>query len=152
MKIERTHVGWGFWFWWVLASTVGWAVGNAAGMKVVQAVVGDAEHWIKVVAVATPLFVVMTGAAVGVMQWLVLRREVSGAGWWVLAIPVGWAVGLVVLGVIKEAVGLTVDLTVGLTVTFAVGGAVIGAVTGAVLVRLVRQPTATDLGASQAAE
>ena len=89
---------------------------------------------------------------IGITQWIILRRQVSRAGWWVLTIPVGWAVGLVVLGVIKEAVGLTVDLTVGLTVTFAVGGAVIGAITGAVLVRLVRQPTATDLGASQAAE
>ena len=93
MKIERTHVGWGFWFWWVLASTVGYAVGNAAGMKVVQAVVGAAEPMAKGLVVGLALAVVMTGAAVGVMQWLVLRREVSGAGWWVLASIVGWVGG-----------------------------------------------------------
>ncbi len=121
--------------WWILATLAAFAVGDALGL------VGDDN--------AGDLVGIFL---IGITQWIILRRQVSRAGWWVLAIPVGWAVGLVVLGVIKEAVGLTVDLTVGLTVTFAVGGTVIGAITGAVLVRLLRQPTAKDLGASQAAE
>ena len=127
MKIERTHVGWGFWFWWVLASTVGYAVGNAAGMKVVQAVVGAAEYRAKGFVVAIPLLVVMTGAAVGVMQWLVLRREVSGAGWWVLASTVGWVMGKAAafLGILF--VGLQGFSPVSANI---VSGAVVGAVVG----------------------
>ncbi len=126
MKIERTHVGWGFWFWWVLASTVGYAVGNAAGMKVVQAVVGAAEYRAKGFVVAIPLLVVMTGAAVGVMQWLVLRRAVSGAGGWVLASIGGWVMGQAA----HWAIGMPAV------------GAVSGAITGIALVRLLRQPIA----------
>ncbi len=99
MKVERTHVGWGFWFWWVLASTVGHDVSSAAGMKVLRAVFGDAgptKGW----AVGLALGLVMTAAAVGVMQWLVLRRAVSGAGWWVLASTVGYTVGVAAAAVL----------------------------------------------------
>ena len=28
MTPERTHAGWVFWLWWVLASPVGWAGGS----------------------------------------------------------------------------------------------------------------------------
>ena len=27
MAVERTHIGWKFWFWWLLATTVGWMLG-----------------------------------------------------------------------------------------------------------------------------
>ena len=37
------------------------------------------------------------GAAAGLTQWLVLRRQLPGAGWWALASAVAWAVGAVVL-------------------------------------------------------
>jgi len=29
MAVERSRVGWGFWLWWVLASTVSWPIGLA---------------------------------------------------------------------------------------------------------------------------
>jgi hypothetical protein len=31
MNTERAKVGWGFWFQWVLASTVGWGLSMAVG-------------------------------------------------------------------------------------------------------------------------
>ena len=34
------------------------------------------------------------GTAAGVLQWLVLRGQVPGAGWWVLASTVGWVAGI----------------------------------------------------------
>ena len=72
------------------------------------------------------------GTVVGVLQWLVLRRQVPRAGWWVLASTVGWVVGLP-LGDINGPPGL---------------GAVYGAFTGTALVWLLRQPvpaaTATE--------
>ena len=33
---------------------------------------------------------------VGVLQWLVLRRQMARAGWWVVASVVGWLVGWLV--------------------------------------------------------
>ncbi len=127
MKIERTHVGWGFWFWWVLASTVGYAVGNAAGMKVVQAVVGAAEYRAKGFVVAIPLLVVMTGAAVGVMQWLILRRQLRRTGWWVLASIVGWVVGTAAATLGILLVGLQEFSPVSSSIVI---GVVVGAVAG----------------------
>jgi len=70
------------------------------------------------------------GAVVGILQWLVLRRQVSRAGWWVLASTVGLGLSMAVAGAFldMELVGLLV------------GGAVLGAVTGGALVWLLRQP------------
>ena len=70
------------------------------------------------------------GTVLGVLQWLVLRRQVARAGWWVLASTVGWVVGGLVSGITDAAVG------------WAVLGAVYGAITGAVLVWLLRQRAA----------
>ena len=118
--------------WWVLASTVGRVVGLAVGAAVVE-VGGEA------------LSSALVGASVGIAQWLVLRRQVSRAGWWVLASTVGLVVGTAVSfgatdpllearAVALAAVGLAI------VVRGAVGGAVFGALTGGVLVWLFRQP------------
>ena len=37
-------------------------------------------------------FGAVLGASLGVMQWLVLRRQLSRSGWWILAGSVGGAV------------------------------------------------------------
>ena len=121
MNTERAQLGWGFWLWWVLASTVGMAVGiavlEAAVFRVLGAVGGAVDG---VVAGA------VVGTSVGIAQWLVLRRQVSRAGWWVLASIVGFAVGFGVgVGwVMASAVAETV--TVGLYAGWAVGGASVG--------------------------
>lgn len=63
------------------------------------------------------------GTTVGVLQWLVLRSQVSRAGWWVAASTLGWAAGMP-FGDINGPPGL---------------GAVYGAVTATTLVWLLRQ-------------
>ncbi len=84
-------VGWRLWLWWVLASTVGWAVGGPVGVAVGSS--GD-------IIVAGYVGVAVGGIVAGELQWLVLRRQVAGAGWWVLASTVAAAVvGVVVFGV-----------------------------------------------------
>jgi hypothetical protein len=132
----RRKPGWGFWLLWVLASSVGLAV----GLAVVGAVSG-----------AVPLDVV--GAVAGVAQWLLLRRQVRRAGWWILASTVGWAVGLAVVNAVVDAVvdavGWAVGWAVGLAVGWAVVGAVSGSITGTVLVWLLRQPRREDERKSQ---
>lgn len=69
---------------WMLASLG--AVG-IAGLVILGVGTVDADTaWV----VGTGLF----GAAAGMLQWLVLRVQVPGAGWWVLASSIGWLVAI----------------------------------------------------------
>ena len=96
------------------------------------------------VAVAGVVSGAVGGAAIGILQWLVLRRQVSGAGWWVLASTMGWAVGsglgLLVFRTVALAVSSDAAFIVALSVGAAVDGAAMGAITGFALVKLLRQP------------
>ena len=110
MDGEQAPVGWsarGGWLWWVLASTVGWAVGGAAGV----ALGGGLSRGI---IVAGYVGVAMGVTAAGALQWLVLRRQVARAGWWVVTGIVGSAV----VGVLVVVVGAVVSF-----VGSAIGGA-----------------------------
>jgi ABC-type enterochelin transport system permease subunit len=62
----------------------------------------------------------LVGTLIGAMQWLILRWQVSRAGWWVLASALGSAVGFAPGQVAGQLVGV--------------------AVTGIALVWLLRQP------------
>ena len=70
---------------------------------------------------------ILFGAAVGVVQWLVLQRQIAGSGWWLLACSVGWVVSGLSAGVTDSAAG------------WAVLGTVYGVITGCVLVWLLRR-------------
>ena len=70
MTIERANVGWGLWLQWVLASTVGGAVGLAVG-DAVDGALGDAVDG----AVFGTVFGAITGVA---LVWL-LRQPVPKA-------------------------------------------------------------------------
>ncbi len=164
------RAGWGLWLWWVLACTVGWGVGGQVGAAldsyrnimvtgflavavggvlagvlqwlVLRPHVAGAGWWVPssilaAIAVGVVAFGVglvnadvgwvgavgMLGTVLGVLQWLILRGQFTGAGWWVLACTVGWVVGMPVGGFVGWA-GL---------------GATYGATSGAALVWLLRQ-------------
>lgn len=146
MNTERAKVGWGFWLWWVLVSTVALLLVLVARKTAGEALdisVDPAGVWIVVWIVA--------GAAVGIAQWFVLRRQVSRAGWWVLASAVGVALGFVTIfalggadftavvrvdasAVGKEvALGRAVEEALGRAVVSAMGGEEVSAVKEAVL-------------------
>ena len=123
--------------WWILASAAGLAVATGAGIVVAEstfdpiglvncAVLG---RWVAVV--------VLGGAVISILQWFVLRRQVSQASWWVLANTLGWASCMALSGasIIATPVGLGP-----LLMSLIGGGVVLGAVTGGALVRLLRQP------------
>jgi hypothetical protein len=130
--------------WWVLASIVGLAVGFAAAFTVVAAVVGAVVEAGAFGAVVGAVL----GASLGIAQWLVLRRQVSQADWWVLAsivsLAVGFAVVMAVIGVVVRAMAVGWAFIVGPAVGGAVGGAIYGAITGGVLVWLLRQPVSEE--------
>ncbi len=121
---ERAQVGWRFWLWWVLATTVGLGVGFSSVNPMRSATFEAGGIMDKLV------FGAVAGASVGIAQWLVLRGQVSQTGWWVLASTVGLAVGFGVTDVMTAGVIERAPFAVGEVVTFAVAGGVMGASVG----------------------
>jgi hypothetical protein len=154
---ERYSIEWALWFQWVLATTLGWvlgwalvgqlAIGGAVGIGqwlvlrrlgphtvwwIFASTLGWLAGWLLVVSGfivppdGTGLTTVISGAvlgtAMGLAQWLVLRRWVHDAGWWVFASVVAWTVALTGL--------------LGSTIV----GAIVGALTGFLLDWLLRNP------------
>jgi hypothetical protein len=88
------------------------------------------------------------GSVLGTPQWLVLRRHVQRAGWWILANSVAWACGMVVVFMGTNFIPAEgIDLRVGLILAFflAVAGATVGAVHGLVLIWLLELPRARKI-------
>jgi len=124
---------------WVLLTTIAWTVGWASGWIAVDisfAALSPAQHarGLPLTAVGMPLTVaigVMAGALIGLAQWVILRRHVKRAAWWIAATAGSW--GLAFLS-IAAGVGLMYR------------GVIVGGVTGAVLIWLTlpRASPATD--------
>jgi hypothetical protein len=77
----RQRVSW----LWILATTVGMAVGLVAGAALVDYGIDRGD---------LALMGAVNGVAVGVMQALVLaRHRIPGAFWWAVANPPAWALG-----------------------------------------------------------
>lgn len=70
--------------WWVAATLGGWLLGT------LLAVLFTRLPWMDAFNLA-PLLLLM-GAAIGFTQWLVLRRRLPAAGWWIAASLLGWGV------------------------------------------------------------
>jgi len=81
--IERVQ----FFFKWMLASVPGVVIGAVSLLVFIEIDFGYA-----LVAAG------VSGGVLGALQWLVLRREVSWAGWWVLGNIAVWAAALAALG------------------------------------------------------
>lgn len=71
---------------WIVATAAGMAIGLLGNLIIADKFVSD----------------LMLGATVGVFQWLVLRNEVSQAGWWIPAhiIAMQLKAGTILLGVL----------------------------------------------------
>ena len=92
---------WGLWFQWVLATTLGWMLG--------QIFFGD----------------IGIGIVVGLLQWWVLRGIIpEQAGWWIWASTIGWLIGWLMFAtdiLPPPEVGINAGL---------VGGAAVGVIMG----------------------
>jgi hypothetical protein len=83
------------------------------------------------------------GLGVGLMQWLLLRRDLNKTGWWPVMNVLAWPLGSVFGGglgiIVGEALGSPL---VGDLLGYALTGAIIGAITGAVLLWMLRENAA----------
>ena len=122
--------GWRVWFLWLLAGAVGWGNGVYWGWfgpgdpKILES--------IPTITLSGYLGLAVGGIVMGVLQWLVLRRQIARDGWWVLA-SVG---ATAVVGVIVFGVG-AVNTGLGWVGGVSVYGTVVGVLQWAVLRRQV---------------
>lgn len=134
-------MGWRFWLQWVFASTVGWSSGAFLGYFLLSS-------W----PLLWATFFGGLGAAVGIMQWLVLRQRIHRAGWWVLASVAAGIVGLIVgwpLGFsLRAALGDAIFYAVTWPTHFAIVGGVGGVIQWFLLRRQVYQASIWVLASS----
>ena len=130
---------------WILATGVAAVVADVIGSLATGAVynrIGQIEGgylW------SLALSVLAAGLLVGFAQWLILRRLVARAGWWIpvsgLGLIVGWFVGaLVGTFVVRDLLGLTNDLHAFRFITDLFSTTTYAAITGYTLLRLFRSP------------
>jgi len=111
---------------WVLLTTIAWTAGWTLGWTITgitpeqSTSVGYAGVMLLSVLLAT-----IGGALVGLAQWVILRRHIKQAGWWIAAMAASWG-----LGAIAGLGGL-------------LRGAFVGGITGAMLIWLT-SPRATS--------
>jgi len=85
---------------WTLSSAAGLAVGLAAALALgapIQAVVGAM--------LVTPILTGIVGAVLGTSQWVLLRRRLATARWWIPASAAGLGLGLAAGVVLVEQAG-----------------------------------------------
>lgn len=71
--------------WWVPATVAGWLLG------VLLISLPSWLGWMDSPPNNLDLILLTMGFAIGLTQWLVLRRRLSRAGWWIIANILGWA-------------------------------------------------------------
>ena len=124
---------------WMVANLVGGMIGGVVTLPVAEAV-GNTAGFNMAVFVGS----IVLGFSIGIAQMSILREQLSGSGWWVLAhvagIPLGWALGRglgasaynLVVGGVGEFTAQVISTLIVVTLFF--GG--YGMITGSVLVRL----------------
>ena len=114
--------------WWVLATTGGWLLGPLLILM---------PGWLNFCtyepANFNMAFIVM-GLSIGVLQWLLLRRRLPRAGWWIGGNVLGWGV-----------LGLITGDTTGQFGLFVIG-LLTACVTAGMLALIMNQAHSTDLG------
>jgi hypothetical protein len=121
--------------WWVLASALGFAAFFAT-----PGAVGFKEN----PAIAGILGVIVLGLVGGTLQWLILRRHVERAGWWLVATMFGALIGEIGFPV-SIAIGATGNYGLSVIVLGLIFGAGYGAITGGALVGLLSQAESSNV-------
>jgi hypothetical protein len=77
VNIRQTNIGFGFWLVWVLASAIGFGLGAVLGIILLLAAGVPDSYGFPI------LFGAMVGAAGGLAQWMIIRRQTQESGLWV---------------------------------------------------------------------
>ena len=129
--------------WWILATAIGFGLAWSPAWNLAFAILSSGwGNWRY--SIEWPIVLGVTGAIVGLLQWLVLRRWVYRSGRWIVTSPLAGIAAGVLAMIVFDIVFRNVDsptlawflpVITGLTAGF-----VYGAITGAVLVQLSKNP------------
>jgi len=101
--------------WWILLTTIGWVMGSVTAFLTMP------EPF---------LGIGYAPVAVGTMQWLVLRRSVSRAAWWILIVSIAGALGFYAGQLLWVRLYDLIGSIWALTFQGAIAGAISGVITG----------------------
>jgi hypothetical protein len=126
---EFESLDWAFWFYWIMATTLGWLAGSLffSGIPIaISGVAVAAFQWAVLYKriqkawrwalfsslawiVGYILFVIslpgemgyllgpLLGGMIGIVQWIILRKELDWTGWWLIVSILAWTTGLTVM-------------------------------------------------------
>jgi len=101
--------------WWILATALGWMVPFA--ILGILSIFSPAD-WAVNTMITVPFLFSIIGGALGLAQWLVLKAQVSLAGWWILISGLAWGLtGLIIGSTISDAYDIWVLLLLPALVT-----------------------------------
>src|ERR687893_832814 len=84
-----------FWIAWLLACGIGYALTEVVGVVVGRLTAGwsplEMIAWVRNPVVSAAIAGAQ-GAMIGAAQWLVLRRMIRHAGWWILVTGLSWGI------------------------------------------------------------
>jgi hypothetical protein len=127
----------GYFQWFVLRERIAgaglWPLASALGFALAMAI-DTGENY----AMAGLLLGSVFGVVSGILQWLILRRKVARAGWWLLANLLGSMVGAIAI-LIAAPIGEAGNWSLAIMTFGLVFGAGNGAMTGGALVWLLSQ-------------
>lgn len=123
------------WIRWVIASGGSWALTGLMGRDIVATVSSIVSD-----PLVPAISRIIVGALIGIVQWLILRRFVARAGWWILACSTGWVFGgmigeksfRIIYSILGETqmkfLGLPLSALVSAIVGWALNGATVGGI------------------------
>jgi len=115
----------------VLASSMGGLLGLAGGFAVGFAINGAVSG-----IASQSVFGGIIGASIGALQWVVLRRRLSRAAWWVVATTLGMGLGFALVRVVTPTVS---EVLGGGPVYGLVNGGLVGTLVGTLQWLVLRQ-------------
>ena len=129
---------------WIAGAGV-WGVASAFGFGLAMSVVVTVDTG-QNTAMAGVLMVSIFGVTSGILQWLILRRKIAKAGWWLSANLLGSLVGAIAIPIATPLMDAGIWLPGAMTLGFVFGSGN-GAITGAALVWLLRQSPSSNVEA-----
>jgi hypothetical protein len=137
----------GYFQWVVLRERIAgaglWGVTSALGFGAAMGALTATDTGENIGIVGVVILGSVFGVVSGILQWLILRRKVPQAAWWLLANLVGSLIGAVAI-LIAIAISNTGNWGLAVMTFGLVFGVANGAITGAALVWLLRQSSSSN--------
>ena len=126
--------------WWIIATAVGWGGGwllielTFAPLDSAQVFSQSVSETVAMMRNLPPIWIfALVGMLIGFGQWLILRKHITNAEWWIPVTAVAWAIGALVGQAQSQAITTPYNLGVSELFGWPLSGVVVGGITGFIL-------------------